>query len=242
MPHGSPDYGEYAALETVGRLVDLGELAVRLGALSQYNREGNVVFQDNFEHTPLKWVKREFGSGGSIVYSDTKAWSGGQSVKITTGAVSGYWVFMRRDFPLLSKSKLGLEIAFLPVTTKETIIVNMYWYTGTQNYQCLTRMNLNTRLLQINDLSEGYVDIEDDLKLYEGKHLFHPYKIVFDANTMKYVRVIIDQTEYDLSTYTLSPTTDTAYPHIDVQYGVQAEEGAAKVCYMDNFILTQNEV
>ena len=64
--YGLPDYGMYAALENMGNLVDYGELATRLGSIVSFNREGNVIFWDDFEKTPIKWLNLTGGIRGRL--------------------------------------------------------------------------------------------------------------------------------------------------------------------------------
>jgi len=242
MPHGSPDYGEYAAFETIGRLVDLGELAVRLGSISHYNREGNVVFMDNFEYTPLKWLATLSDGHGSIAYSAETAWSGGQCLKMTTGEILNELAYIKRYFPIIVFSKVGVEIAWKNVDTKYEWELYFEARKDGKRHIAWLQVNLDAKTLSLFDNTDYWTVIDANFKLAEGSHLFHIFKLVVDLATDEYLTLLVDDTEYSLTDYDLYQLTTTDPDSIDIRCQIKTKEAAANICYLDNFIFTQNEV
>jgi len=242
MTHGSPDYGEYAAFETIGRLVDLGELAVRLGSISHYNRDGNVVFQDNFEDTPLKWIKTLKEARGSIEYSNETAWSGGQCVKLATGNQASDYVNIERYFPLLPVGKYGIEVAFNNVGTDGTVYFEFHYHYNGYYYHGVVAIDFQNDNLLIYSDPDGYVTIKSNLGLAEEDNLFHFIKLVVDTETGYYVRLLIDNTEYNLSAYKMYHLPEETADKIRIFVQLWTAKAASFYGYLDNFIFTQNEV
>ena len=81
MTRGQPDFGLYAPKNTLSSMADLGELAIRLGAISSVDRKGSAIALDDFESPLLKWVTAAT-SGGSVTLGTTSVRSGSQAIKL----------------------------------------------------------------------------------------------------------------------------------------------------------------
>ena len=136
---GLPDYGMYAALENMGRLVDYGELAARLGSIVTFNREGNIVFWDDFENTPLKWDEYFTGAGYAINYTRETALSGGQCVKATTQNVQHRNAGLNRYFLSISEGRVGAEFAFSTDDEAVRVYFHIVYDNGVSNYGAYAR-------------------------------------------------------------------------------------------------------
>jgi len=67
------------------------------------------------------------------------------------------------------------------------------------------------------------------------------FKLVTDFENEKYVRFILNNDVYDLSSYTYEKTNDTSRPHLLVRYKLVSTGGTSTTSYVDDVILTQNE-
>lgn len=238
---GVPDYGMYAALENMGNLVDYGELAARLGSIVAFNREGNMVFWDDFEKTPLKWDIFFEGGVGSVGLTDESALSGGQSVKVTGYPSINRRAGIRRYFLLLSEGLLGAEFAFATEETTQYIYFHNSYDDGEYIYNSIIRIDVLAQTLELIDENLGWVTVATGIELLLNKQLFHIVKVVVNNETKKYVRVTIDREEINISKYNLSIYFYTEGKAVRIKIYNSANEAAAKTIYIDNFILTQNE-
>jgi len=231
----------YAALENMGNLVDYGELAARLGSVVTFNREGNIVFWDNFENTPLKWdILKTIGTE-TAKYAKESSLSGGQSVKMSTVADISSDVTIERYFPIFCEKKQGIEAAIKGSETP-AVIYFLFWmvYKGL-NYYFRIKIDSNANVLQYYDNNPYWVTFEDNLGLAQADYLFHHFKLVIDLETKRYVRFIMDRREYtiDDGVYTWSAGNENDY----FRASIMLKNVSASVCdiYVDNFVLTQNE-
>jgi len=242
MPHGSPDYGEYAALETIGRMVDLGELAVRLGSISHYNREGNVVYQDNFEANQLRWGEFHTGTAGTVGISNDYSLSGNQSAKIVTGPNQWDSQYIAKDFAILANVDLGCEFAYMNIGTDLRIRHMLYVVKDEMLYAGLFEHWLDDGLVKIYT-PDGYKTIKTDYFIEEENWLFHHYKLVIDLEKKKYVRLLCDITEIDLTEYALNYVDQSGVQDlIELQIGLYNNLAGSHTGYIDNLIFTQNEI
>lgn len=238
---GLPDYGMYAALENMGNLVDYGELAARLRSLISFNREGNVIFWDDFESTPLKWT-RDKGMGTETVdYSPETALSGGQSIKIETVANINSLARVHRDFPFFHTGKLGFEFAFNHDTTKANLDFDIYHLLDNHQYEARIRLNLEDSELFYRASDGNYVSFASDVSIAKHTHLFHHFKVVIDTGKNEYVRCIMDRAEWNLQGIGLYNWPVVSADYIHLMISLTNINSIIQRVYIDNVILTQNE-
>ena len=87
----------------------------------------------------------------------------------------------------------------------------------------------------------SWTTLESDFPVYEGDHMWHNLKLVCDVATKKYVRLILDDTEYDISAINVYSTSDNSLPNIYCYIGIENEGTGNYTVYYDGFILTNNE-
>ena len=239
--YGLPDYGMYAALENMGNLVDYGELAARLGSIVTFNREGNIVFIDNFEKTPLKWsVEKEIGTE-TAGFSTENVLSGGQSLKLATVANASSKVAIKRYFPIFCTKKQGIEIAIKGSVFHSNIFLSYFLsYKHISNHFLIT-IDTSNNILQYYDEGGFLVTFEDSLELKQANYLFHRFKMVVNLETGCYIRFIMDRTEYPLNDISCRQAANIDDDYFYAHILLQNTQAYPIPIYLDNFILTQNE-
>jgi hypothetical protein len=238
---GLPDYGMYAALENMGNLVDYGELAARLGSMVTYNREGYIVFWDDFEKTPLKWETLLAGGNGFIGYSDEYAYFGGQSLKLQTHNQNSHYVYAQRYFPIVGLNKVGMQFILKHNTSVCQVRFDYKQILEGKVYYCRLYLNFNENKIKVLNSGGTYTTIEDDFNPHIGGYLGNHFKIVFDNETQEYVRFLYNREEYnieDIPVYNENLAIDDCCL---CHFTLTAKENTAQTIYIDNFILTQNE-
>ena len=239
--YGLPDYGMYAALENMGNLVDYGELAARLGSIVTFNREGNIVFWDDFEGTPLKWaVEKEVGTE-TVGFSTFQVSSGGQALKIATVADATSSAGIRRFFPLFSTKKQGMEVSIRGSTTPSHLKLIYYTILNEKAHIYVVKIDSDNEILQYYDEDADWITLDDNFGLKQAAYLFHHFKLVIDVERGYYVRLIIDRTEYSLND--IPAKIMNMYEPDYFYVKIVSENVTANMVniYLDNFILTQNE-
>lgn len=108
MPRGAPDWGEYAQQDLLVKTFDLGELAVRLGANSIFDRSGSVIFTDKFENGIGHWTFDEL----SYLYfmpSRLRKFQSPYSCRAKFTGQSDIWGSIRTSIPALITKSVGYE-------------------------------------------------------------------------------------------------------------------------------------
>jgi len=241
MPHGQPDFGMYAIAETIYRLSDMGELAVRLGSIVTHDRRGDVIWFDDFEGTLNKWDQYPIGTGAKIEQSADSARNGGRSCKLTTGnAINDYAMILKwLPYPILSK--IGFEISFTLDAELGHVTNYLYLYDGTKQYRAYVDYHPDIDKLYYLDEDGTSHLLAENLDLAEYSTYYHTWKLVVDLATKKYVRLILDEKTYDLSSYGICSVASATLPCINALVYAITHVAANKSIYVDDAIITQNE-
>ena len=238
---GLPDYGMYAALENMGRLVDYAELAARLGSIVTYNREGYLTFYDDFEKTPLKWAPVKLNGDGFVGLSNEYSQRGGQCLKLQTTATQYHWVGVTRYFPLVSMENLGMEIVLKNENTDCSVIVYFNQYINGVDYIVKYELNFKTKTLSFHGYGTCTGESSGHFNPQRGEYIGHYYKLVIDNHNHRYLRFLYDRKEYNLKDCTFETTTTSSNDASFCRIYLTNLGTGEKTVYIDNVILTQNE-
>lgn len=217
------------------------ELAARLGSLCLRDKRGYVQYMDDFEDTALKWTNSATGTGASVSLTNTESYFKDQCVKLICGTSGANKSYIARRFPLSASSRIGMEFFFMLTADDCQHRWKMFIYDGTNRYQMQIAMSSHDTNLTIAHDSASWTTLDSDFPAYEGDHMWHNLKLVCDTATKKYVRLILDDTEYDISAIDVYSTSDNSLPNIYIYIGIENEGTGNYAVYYDGFILTNNE-
>lgn len=241
-PFGHEDYGISQEREVVHAVTDLGELAARLGSINTYNRSGNVVLMDGFEEGIKKWALVYTGGNATITQSNTTARNGAYSAylhSLITGVNSAYiW----RGVGVLTQGKNGLEFSFAYPTSYNIITAYLDFYTGNYRYRGALRLdNYNADLYYINSAGT-WVLLDGDAGGYADTHIFLTMKLVMDFSNLVYQRGFYNDRAYNVAGNALRQDVSSDAPHVEMIVMVENPASGSFDVYLDDVILTQNEI
>lgn len=242
MAHGHPDYGGAAPLATVYTLQDMAELAARLGSIVTFDRRGNVIFLENFEGGLAKWVTN-LSAGGSIAISSERARHGSFSCKLTTDGDNFDYCQIQCPIEYPIESKLGLEVCWNRSDSGNLGFIEIYFdlYDGTNMWYSLVRWEKATGIWTYRDEDGNFTPLSPTVDYLEDELPFHHTKLVVDFVNKEYVRLIADNTIYDMAGLGLKYLVTNAAPMLQPRVKTYSNGGGAAVNYIDSMIITQNE-
>jgi len=242
VTHGQPDYGMYTLAQTIYRLADMGELASRLGSIVTFDRRGEVIWLDDFESDLTKWYNLTPGGGVEITASNERCRNGGFSAKVyfPAAVTTNQTLEHRQPYPVLSK--IGFEASFTTSDKMDFIEFYLVLYDRTNLYRGLIRYNMQTRILQYYDHNDAPQILDASLYLHHDVRLFHTMKLVVDFVNKRYERLILDDKVYDMSAYAVYPFGSGVWGHLLCYFNIQNFNDEECTTYIDDVILTQNEI
>lgn len=229
---------------------DLNKLLKNAIFCPDLDSRGDIIFFDGFEDGLGNWKIPPIG--GTVALSADVKQSGSFSAKLTTDAGYPYAAYLDTCLFLPQSSKFGIEFGFTlnyfstlggGTKTGNTRRVRLQTnaYDGTTRYYSMVDCDFLYQKLQYMDSDGNYKDIATDLKLSCDLHLFHKMKVVFDRGNGKYVRCLLDNVEYDISTAKLRTSASTLQAELDISIIHYATDANLRVNYLDNIVVTQNE-
>lgn len=239
---GSPDWGRYAPKATVASLQDMGELAARLGSIVTFDRRGDVIHMESFAHGLNKWdPSGSVGGWDAAVDADT-ARSGAQSLMMKTPPVGQATVKIDHLLPYSQLSSIGMEISFQHQSALQYAEIVLWLYSGTHLSQARIRIMFQDKTLELDDQNQNPQVFATGLKLRDLDMLFNTIKIVVDMRTTKYVRCILNDTEYNISDYSYHTIGSAVEENIMIEFLFRNTNTAASITnWVDDIIITQNE-
>ena len=242
MAHTLPDYTTKYKMTTIFSNIDDAELAARLNSINTFDRRGNIAFMEDFEGTSLKWTEIDEGVGGSLDITNEMSITGDQSLRTTVGSGADKRTGIDRRFQQMQLKRLGFEASFTWDADLDNFDMFCYMYTGTKYFYPFLDLDVAAGNLQIWGGAGAFTVLDSSFDLVDNNKLFHTAKMVVDLDTGYWVRVIIDDTEYDASAVKLINTADlVTKPHLRWALYYNTTNAAAQVAYIDRLIMTQNE-
>lgn len=225
----------------VWSLTDLGELAVRLGSPVWYDRRGDVIFIETFEHGVGMWDPSLSGAGATAALKVGEALSGGYSCRLRPGTTADWRAGIQRGFPFYGLRVMGYQVAFQNNLDISEFLLTVDQFDGRQNIYAACRYVVADNSLQYYSAEEEWVVAVSNLALSVGVGEFHVLKVVTDLYTEEYVRLMCDDYEVDLSGVGCRVTEASEAPLLQVSIYVTGLEGEAEDILVDDVVITQNE-
>lgn len=241
MPHGTPDWADLAPRKTVYGGIDLGELAARLGSIVTFDRRGDVVWFEDFSSGLGAWILGYTVTADKPTWSSVYARTKGFSCKLATSAVKDYLSYITHYMPIPIVSKIGLEFSFSLSTTNTIVECSLYYYDGTTRAYYAIRYNQADETLEYYGTDSAWHVFVSDIAPYPREYSFNTLKLVVDLNAVEFVRAILNEKEHSMADLVPWNETFDFTPYLQMQIKLENPAAAAKVVYIDDVIITQNE-
>lgn len=241
MSRGQPDFGMYAAVEVIGSIADMGELAARLGSPDTFERQGNVIFIGDFEHGLEGWLTATSGTGASVTWSPDYKLRGGFSAKLVAGSDSERYAEIKRELAYPSLVNIGFEAAWTEDADMEKIDGYITLYTGAFKIDWAFRYDAVTGQNYVLTTGDTWQAIGDPVESYKSDYLFYITKVVVDPVNLVYKKMIAGPTSFDIDGIAATYAVNTGLARMEASGRVYSLSGKNATVYVDSIIITQNE-
>lgn len=241
MPHGYPDYGVGAPSSTIYPVLDIGELAARLGSPATADRAGNVIWYDDFEDTLKRWGHYSYNSEGGFQHSDEAARSGGHSAKLLTPTTLNKDTWMYCNRPLPAASKIGFELNYAMYSNINYLYAMLSFQDAAAQYVYQLRYDRYNTTMAYYNSSGGWTNLPGYVSHDLLYHAWNTLKVVVDYENHKYVRALLNSFSWDLAGISGKKTTGAWTPALYSEIRIQNRDAAQRYIYVDDVIFTQNE-
>lgn len=241
MPRGSPDWGSYAALNYITPLADMGELAVRLGSPTAFDRRGYVTWFDDFDNGIEKFTPAIYRPDGFFELANWLSKWGQWSGHIYSGTGGGAGVNVAFTIGVVRLSRFGFELSFFPSDLVTSLFWSLSLFDGVKHHSWVIHIDVPNHNLFILDADGVYYVFTGGINLYTADTTWHVAKLVVDPTDDRYVRFILNQTEFDISAYAARSIPSNEQPHLTSTFQINGESVNGGECYIDGWIMTEFE-
>jgi hypothetical protein len=242
MVHTLQDYTTKYKLATIFSHIDEAELAARLGSIITFDRRGNVIWMDDFESGVAKWNLSGNGTGNTQLISTTRARNGSNSLALTCGSDLGVYSRMIKYLEPPVNSSIGFEFSFSIDANITKIEAIARFYDGTYNRYGYFKIDVTNAKIQYMNSAAGWVDLLVGISWITNTSYFYTIKMVCDFLNDTYLRVVLRDKTYDLSSVELRKVASATYPRFELEITAYGTAVTNAVAYIDDIIFTQNEI
>ena len=241
MARGAPDYSNVKSEQAIYTLLDLGELAARLGSIDVFDRSGNLVWMDDFEAATLNWQGGNNGTGSAVALSTASRLRGNQSCLLTTGSDGTWSAHIAHYLSLPNVSHYSLELAF----AADNDITTLTWYLdhveGGSEHQYQIRYDRTAKTLSYFSAAGVWTVFAINIYVFSTTYIFHVGKLTVDLAAGKYKQFRLNQNTYDLIGIPAQTQANIFPDYFEVFFGAVGQAAKNALCYVDNVLVKQNE-
>lgn len=241
MAHGYPDYGLAAAIQNIYAVVDLGELAARLGSGVNYDRLGNAVLVDDFSAGLGAWDQGTGDVGDSVTLGVGDGKDGAYCAKLGVAGGALNEASVSRYVLYSLPGKFGLEVSFSLTVSMSTVDVTFRYVKGGTMTDAQLRYDVVAGTLGVKTTGGGYQTIATGVALKTGASVYHTMKLAMDSDTARYVRVRVDDVTYSIPAVAVYQETTGEKNALWVDVTCVSVALLSSTLRVDNVVVTQNE-
>lgn len=241
MARGYPDFGVVEEQGKVLMPLEAADLTTRLGGITGYDKRGLVSLIDDFEAPVLKWRVTVEDANSYARLDSTHVRNGSQAVLLHHHSDDGDTADIRRGIGILRDTSLGIEVSFRYSSTGSMFSFGFIYYSGVAIYTAGVRINFNTATVRVLNSAGGSDEAIDYTAIMRNDFDFHTCKLVVDFATGKYIRVMFNKDEVNISTKDIYTGLADAQQIIFLYAYLEEIALAEGDIWLENFIVTHNE-
>jgi len=237
----APDWYRFLPGSERHILGDLGEHAVRVGSPVVYDRRGEMVYANNGDTGLSGLMVFLAGTGAAVIPTAEFSLTSGYGLKFIAGSTDSNKAQIVKTNVAPEVSSMGLEVALALLTAWYQVQINLVVYSTDWVRVARVRIRDTEEDVAIKDSDGNYYSIIDTGELDDSWGVFHHLKLVVDFDTGKWDRIMFDEVETDISTYTLEASGASTFRAIQWDVGLYGREGYNDEMVVGRVVLTANE-
>lgn len=236
-----PDWSKYLPGSERHSLEDLSELAARLWTPVVYDRRGEVIWMDQFDHGLSNYRTMLGGGSDSVTLIADYPHYGGYAAKLLTTGQALRLAGLRLYAIPPVENKWGIEVGVNFRTIYDSFTLDFQYYSGTYYHEAYILLDYANDNIQVKD-DGSFVEVATLGKTVSFYGMIHHLKLVVDFENDVYVRALFNSREFDLSEYVVKTTSNTAVGPLNQCRPIFIGRASnTDYCHISHMILTANE-
>lgn len=231
------------SVDAWNRMLTIGnaELVARLGSPVVYDRRGQVIFMETFEHGRAAWEDCLGGDDAAVALSPESVARGGYSIKLTTDSGDDHYAGISCLCGLLPVGRMGVAVSFAPVQAFTTFELRLTVETVAEFWEGKMRFDYDNDVLDVYTSADLWEEVGPAEIATVGSRNYNTMKMVIDIDDGYFERVMLNEYEYPITDKALKAGEPVGgrWAQMEVRFNGRADEN--DLCYVDNAILTSAE-
>jgi len=200
MVHTLPDYTSKWRSDTPTFNLSTGEIARRINPLSSLDNRGRMIWFDDAQGELTRWNEGVF-VGSSASKTTNRPYFGDEVYRLETTAAAGSKIYFSGEVDPGIISRYGFEVLFAEMGNSQYLELVFSYMDQTDYLVSEFRLDLLNDRIYIDPNNDGTWHLISN-HLFDGNNrTYHHIKLVGDAVTQRWVRMILNGVETDLSAY-----------------------------------------
>jgi len=246
MAHGAPDWNIYRPYAVSYSVADLAEHAARTRSPVMFDRRGDVYFLWDWSQGWGPWEHASCCVGGNEFIVPAPHLHGGYSVELTAGSADPCTAYIELITPMMRSPSFGVSLQFSVFDVTDHILIRLTADSGTRLYDPQVRHVFATQRLEIYHQPAvgppAWYTIPHLISVQSNPRIWNYLKFVVDLKNERYDRILFNDFEYDLKAYNLVDIGAGGWNvnTVNIRNNGRCELG--NIIYIDNVILTHDEL
>jgi hypothetical protein len=194
-------------------MLDVGELAARIGAHDFYDRRGQVLWWDHAQGGLAPWIRSGGGTGNAVDILADQSYMGGFAIEMKAGSDGSQVSQISHHFAAPELNRWGAEIAIGFPTEFDYFQLKLRLFDGSAIHIAQVELDNTDEKIRVLTTGGVLVDVDDLYNLVSTVATYHHLKLVADFESDEYVRLLLNSEEYDLSGVALDTDPSVEPPH-----------------------------
>jgi len=238
----SPDYQKYLPNSNRFSLQDMGELAARLGSVNVFDRRGETVFYETFDHGLSGWITNISGVGSSVSISASHIHRHPYTAKLVCGTTGNKFALIQKRVGGINTKRVGLEVCWCLNLGDNLIICGLDVNDGVTNFSGAVDFNGVTNIWRVQDENGVMQPVFTKPMEVGNSFIFIPVKIVMDVETGYYVRLLISDDNVDISNLKIKSQAVATAINYSALIENLGDGSTLTELYVAHIIITANEL
>lgn len=241
MPHGTSDWGFVGPVRTLFGLDDLGDHAVRIGAVSSWDRRGRVIFSDNFREGPGAWTLTGSDVTATTCLFTGHALSSPFCMKLRNGSGGAQYARMQHTFGYEYRGHAGLEFSITLEPGARFVKFGLFSSLPTGRLFAYVRFTPATGVVDYGSDLTGWTPFGNVGTIPGNVEEWHNIKLVADFDTGYYVKLVWEGVPLDMSAILCDTAGAMAREYWSILIENDNDAATQHSMYVDDVIVTIDE-
>jgi hypothetical protein len=239
MPRGLPDYYNPDTLVSQ-RLANVEEVVTAIQGIANLDNRGTTLSFEHFAEGISGWNTLKTGDGVLAVVSTAEALIEPVCMLLNGGSDSGGGTTTaQKRINVRGIAKVGFEFSFHYRRVAAKLTAGFGYSNGVTWYHGSVIIDRSAKVIQITDDLTPTTIVTLPTSPIAGDWLI--VKLVIDFENAAYVRLLVGQTQFDISEYALYDTADANAGFLRAQFLADAKDDSGAYAYIGHVAITIDE-